>query len=343
MRWPGSQKSPNVKKEHILVVGPSWVGDMVMAQSLFKRLKQRDSEVVIDVLAPEWSLPVIERMPEVRSGVALDVAHGEFGFYKRRRRAKQLRTNHYDQAIVLPRSFKAALVPWFAGIPKRTGFRGESRYGLINDMRVLDKKRLDQTVKRFVALGLDKDEYPDVLPQPELTILPENQHEAKLNLQLPDDRPAVALMPGAEFGPAKCWPLESYSALARLLGDAGYEVWVLGSAKDAAAGRAIAGASTARNLCGKTSLADVIDLLAWCSYAVSNDSGLMHIAAAVGTCVHAIYGSSTPDYTPPLTENKVIHQLQLDCRPCFERECPLGHLNCLNGIAPGAIFASMQR
>lgn len=330
-------------KGRILVVGPSWVGDMIMAQSLFKLLQQRQAECVIDVLAPLWSLPVIERMPEVRQGVAINVAHGEFGLGKRHNIARQLQKNHYDQAIILPRSLKAALVPWFAGIPKRTGFRGETRYGLINDMRELDKKRLDQTVKRFLALGLDKDEDPGVPPQPTLRVSPENQRAAMDRLKVRGDQPVVALMPGAEYGPAKCWPLESYTALASMLHDAGYSVWVLGSANDEAAGRTIADASDARNLCGQTSLEDVIDLLAACRHAVSNDSGLMHVAAAVGTRVHAIYGSSTPKYTPPLTENRVIHNLQLDCSPCFRRECPLGHLNCLNGISPQSVFANMQQ
>ena len=341
--WPDSQADRALDKERILVVGPSWVGDMIMAQSLFKLLKQRQPECLIDVLAPQWSLPVIARMPEVRQGIGVNVSHGEFGFGKRRRLARQLQPNHYDHAIVLPRSFKAALVPWFAGIPRRTGFRGETRYGLINDMRELDKQLLDQTVKRFIALGMDKGEHPGPPLQPELRLSPENQQAAMKRLQLPTDKPAVALMPGAEYGPAKCWPLESYAALARLLDDAGYTVWVLGSANDEAAGEAIAGASTARNLCGQTSLEDAIDLLAHCRHAVSNDSGLMHMAAAVGTRVHAIYGSSTPKYTPPLTANSVIHNLQLDCSPCFKRECPLGHLNCLKGISPEVVYAGIEQ
>jgi len=331
-----------VSKERILIVGPSWVGDMIMAQSLFKLLKQRQPGCAIDVLAPPWSLPVIERMPEVRRGIAVNVAHGEFGFGKRRKLARELQANRYDQAIVLPRSFKSALIPWLAGIPLRTGFRGETRYGLINDMRVLDKKRLDQTVKRFIALGLDNGDHPGEPPQPVLRVSPENQQDALTTFELQRDRPVVALMPGAEYGPAKCWPLDSYAALARLLQDAGYAVWIMGSANDEAAGEAIARASHAINLCGRTSLEDVIDLLACCTDAVSNDSGLMHVAAAVGIRVHAIYGSSTPDYTPPLTPKSVIHDLRLDCSPCFKRECPLGHLKCLKDITPESVFSGLK-
>lgn len=323
-----------------LVVGPSWVGDMVMAQSLFKLLKSRAPDTAIDVLAPGWSLPIVERMPEVRAGIALDVAHGEVGIGKRRAVARDLPA--YDQAIVLPRSLKAALAPFFAGIPVRTGFRGETRYWLINDMRPFDKAVLDQTVKRFTALGLDPGEsLPDKLPNPALDVDAERQRVLIDELGLDTSRPVIAFMPGAEYGPAKCWPLEYFAELARRLDDKGYAVWVLGSAKDAPAGDVIANDSAAVNLCGKTKLADAIDLLALAEQAVSNDSGLMHIAAAVGTHVQAIYGSSSPYFTPPLTDNKTIHYLDLDCSPCFQRECPLGHLDCLRNIRPDSVLLAI--
>lgn len=323
-----------------LVVGPSWVGDMVMAQSLFKLLKARDPDTSIDVVAPGWSLPIVARMPEVRNAYALDVAHGEIGLRKRRAVAREL--PGYDHAIVLPRSLKAALVPFFARVPVRTGFLGEHRYVVINDIRPFDKAVLDQTVKRFAALGLDPDEsLPDELPNPALDVDVDRQRALVDELGLDRDRPAIAFMPGAEYGPAKCWPLPYFAELARGLDQAGYAVWILGSAKDAPAGDAIAADSAALNLCGKTRLADAIDLLALAEQAVSNDSGLMHIAAAVGTHVQAIYGSSSPSFTPPLTDNKTIHYLALDCSPCFERECPLGHLNCLNEIRPEAVRAAI--
>ena len=331
-----------MNKPRILVVGPSWVGDMIMAQSLFKQLRQDQADCEIDVVAPKWSLPVIARMPEVRKGYAIDIGHGEFGLARRRKLARQLRSNCYDRAIVLPRSFKSALVPWFAKIPIRTGFRGEMRYGLINDVRVLDKNILDQTVKKFVALGLAEGAAVKDLKYPALTVSQENQHAVMERLGLQSAKPAVAMMPGAEYGPAKCWPLESFADLARSLDQKGYLVWVLGSASDEAAGAFLADNSPANNLCGKTSLVDVIDLLAHCEHAVSNDSGLMHVAAAVGTHVHAIYGSSSPDYTPPLTERLTIHYQRLNCSPCFKRECPLGHLNCLHGISAKAVLAEFE-
>jgi len=326
-----------------LIVGPSWVGDMVMAQSLFKVLEQRDPERAVDVLAPDWSLPIVARMPEIRHGIASGTAHGEIGIGKRRRIARSLRATAYEHAIILPRSFKSALVPWFAGIPRRTGYRGESRYLLINDARPFSRDVLDQTVKRFVMLGQDVGEsLPGELPNPSLNVSMENQARLIHELDLSTDQPVVAMMPGAEYGPAKCWPHEYFAELAAMLDEAGYTVWVLGSAKDAAAGDAIQGAGAALNLCGKTSLEDVIDLLGACEQAVSNDSGLMHIAAAVGIHVHGIYGSSSPNFTPPLTKRRDIHEMGLDCSPCFERECPLGHLKCLKDLLPDKIFNKIR-
>ena len=318
----------------ILVVGPSWVGDMVMAQSLFRLLKSRSPDRAIDVLAPGWSLPVIARMPEVRNGVDARTEHGELGLGKRRAIARRLRDERYGQAIVLPRSLKAALIPFLAGIPRRTGYRGETRYWLINDMRPLDPA-LDQTVKRFAALGLERNEQAqaDGLPTPALRVDADNGQAVLGRLGLSVEQPVVALLPGAEYGPAKCWPLGHYTALANRLEEAGFATWILGSARDAPAGSRIAAGSRARNLCGKTSLEDAIDLLALCPQVVSNDSGLMHVAAAVGCHVHALYGSSTPDFTPPLTAATDIHYRRLDCSPCFQRRCPLGHLDCLQGIS----------
>jgi len=316
-----------------LLVGPSWVGDMVMAQALFKILKAEEPEQELDVLAPAWSLPIVARMPEIRAGIASETDHGEVGLGKRWRIAARLRAGNYRRAIVLPRSFKSALIPWLAGIPTRTGFRGESRYMLINDVRAFDRERLNQTVKRFAALASTSTEPLPEIPLPSLRVFAERQQQLLARLSLSTERPIVAMMPGAEYGPAKCWPLEYFSELATMLRDSGHAVWIMGSAKEAASGEQIAASSQARNLCGQTALEDVIDLLALCERAVSNDSGLMHIAAAVGVHVHAIYGSSSPAFTPPLGESQDTHYLDLDCSPCFERHCPLGHLRCLKEIS----------
>jgi lipopolysaccharide heptosyltransferase II len=332
--------------DKLLVVGPSWVGDMVMAQSLYRLLKAQEEERAIDVLAPAWSLPLLGRMPEVASGIELPLGHGELGIAVRRRLGRSLR-GRYSRAIVLPRSLKSALVPWFAGIAQRTGFRGEWRYGLINDMRPFDPERLDQTVRRFLALGLGRGDgtLPDP-PEPRLDVDPRAQAAVVERLGLDRQGPVVALMPGAEYGPAKQWPAAHFSALAGRLAAEGATVWILGSARETPLGREIADdAGSARVVClaGETSLVEAVDLLALARVAVSNDSGLMHIAAAVGTHTVAIYGSSTPDFTPPLTTNATIHYRRLGCSPCFKRECPLGHLDCLVGIGVDEVQASVER
>ncbi len=332
--------------QQILVAGPAWVGDMVMAQSLFMTLKQRPFPVEIDVLAPAWSNPILARMPEVREIINLPVSHGEFGLLRRYQLGKSLRAKHYDQAIITPRSYKAALVPFFAKAKQRTGYRGEMRYGVINDIRTLDKNILKQTVQRYVALGLEYE--PDkgasqlpTVPFPNLTVDDENRQRLLTELNLNLDKSVIAFLPGAEYGEAKRWPINYYADLANKLYEQGLQVWILGSEKDHTAAATIAEGNGAVNLCGKTRLEDSIDLLSVCKSAVTNDSGLMHVAAAVGIPLVAIYGSSTPEYTPPLTNKANIQYLALECSPCFKRECPLGHMQCLNDINSEIIFQSV--
>lgn len=318
---------------------------MVMMHSLCQLLRQRDPDVVIDVLAPGWSLPVIGRMNEVREGIESPFSHGVFDWPGRHRVGKSLRDRAYDQAIVLPRSFKAALIPFHAGVPVRTGYRGEMRFGLINDMRDLDKQRLPTTVSRFAALGWPEHEtLPEPLPQPRLRIDPENQANVLARLGLAAGVPVVGMMPGAEYGPAKQWPLQYFADLARVLNSEGRAVWIFGSDKDRRHGEQIAneaGAGTT-NLCGRTSLPDAIDLIALTQQVVSNDSGLMHVAAAAGTAVVAIYGSSSPDYTPPLTDRAVVMRTGIECSPCFDRTCRYGHYRCLREISPQQLHEAMN-
>lgn len=318
---------------------------MVMAQSLFITLKQQYPDCSIDVLAPQWSLPILKRMPEVNQGISADVSHGEFSFFKRRKLGLSLRSKRYSHAIIIPRSWKSALIPFFADIPVRTGYRGEMRYGLINDIRQLDKKVLKQTVQRYVAHAYqNKPQTAPDIPFPELQA-DHNAHARlleKLGLNL--DKPVVCMMPGAEYGPAKQWPIEYYGKLAESLVESGWQVWVLGSAKDKVIGDEIAANNShVFNLCGKTQLVDTVDLLSSAKSVVSNDSGLMHVAAAVGVDINVIYGSSTPDYTPPLTaeNSKHIFYLKLDCSPCFKRVCPLGHTDCLKKITYEALYQSI--
>ncbi|MEJ2508267.1 MAG: lipopolysaccharide heptosyltransferase II [Gammaproteobacteria bacterium] len=332
--------------ERILVVGPAWVGDMVMAQSLFITLRAEHPGASIDVLAPAWSKPILARMPEVDEAVTLPAGHGELGLGARWRLGRSLRTRDYARAIVIPRSLKAALVPWFARIPRRTGYRGEFRYGVLNDIRPLDKTVLTQTVQRYVALGRPRDAVlPPPVPRPHLRIDEVNRTRQLHALGLELDRPVVALMPGAEYGPAKRWPPASFSRVAQGLAESGYRIWLLGSEKDRAIAETIRApvGDAAVNLCGRTRLEDAIDLLSLARAALTNDSGLMHVAAAVGIPLVAIYGSSTPAYTPPLSERARAVYLGLECSPCFERTCPLGHLNCLRQITPERILTEVEQ
>ena len=331
--------------KQILVVGPSWVGDMVMAQSLFMTLKQIYPDADIDVLAPAWSEPILERMPEVRSTIIQPIGHGEFGLLSRYRLGKKLRQKSYDLAVVLPRSFKSALVPYFAHIPNRVSYKGEMRYGLLNDIRPLDKSVLQQTVQRFVALGVSQNsKLPPAIPEPRLSVDKDNQQRLLEELELSLDRPVVGFMPGAEYGPAKRWPEANFASVADYLTNNGYQVWLMGSDKDRIFADTIQQVAKQPlvNLCGKTKLKDVVDLMAAMQFAVTNDSGLMHVAAAVGCKLIAIYGSSTPEYTPPLTSQATILYEGLSCSPCFKRECPLGHTQCLTLITADKVITAIK-
>ena len=325
----------------ILVVAPSWVGDTVMAQPMFKLLHERHANLTLDVLAPPFTLPLLKRMPEVHRGIVARFGHGELKLSERRRLARDLHAEQYDQAIVLPNSLKSALIPLLAKIPLRTGFRGEMRYGFLTDMRHLDERALPKMVERFAALALDRDAaLPHPLPTPRLAV---NAGNAKIIIQkqiLTCDKPVAIFCPGAEYGPAKRWPTEHFGALAKQAFDKGYAVWLIGSPKDAAIGEDIVRASGGAcvNLCGKTSLDDAIDLIGMAALVVTNDSGLMHVAAALDRPTLALYGSSSPAFTPPLSDKAKVIKIDIECSPCFERVCPLGHFNCMRQMTPEQVW-----
>lgn len=330
---------------NILVVGPSWVGDTVISQVMLRLLRERHPDAAIDYLAPPWTLPLLARMPEVRAGIRNPFGHGSLQLRERRNLGLSLRAGRYDQAIVLPNSWKSALPPWFAGIPQRTGFLGEARWGLLNDRRTLDKQAMPQMAQRFAALALPENSaLPAVLPQPHLYSEPAQQQALISRLGLAPSQPAVAFCPGAEYGPAKRWPERHYAALAGEFSARGFAVWLLGSKNDHAAAETIAGMAPGQciNLCGSTDIAEAADLLSAARLVVSNDSGLMHVAAAVGRPLIALYGSSSPVFTPPLSPQAQVLSLNLDCSPCYQRDCPLGHLNCLNGLAPRQIISAID-
>ena len=320
----------------ILIVAPSWVGDAVLAQPLFGRLKERYPGVTVTVLAPSWVLPVLRRMPEVDATVENPFGHGTMGFTERRRFAKTL-AGRYDHAIVLPNSFKSALIPFFAGIPLRTGYIGEARFGLLNDRRRLEEKVLPLMVERFAALAEPPGKaLARPVPPPRLVVDASARDATLARLDLRTDKGVVVFCPGAEYGTAKRWPAAYYAELAETLAHEGRQVWLLGSPKDAASGDEIVRRSGGAcvNLCGSTKLDEAVDLMSCADLVVSNDSGLMHVAAALDRPMIAIFGSSSPRFTPPLSARARVVQLDLPCSPCFKRECPLQHFKCMMDLTP---------
>jgi len=326
----------------VLVVAPSWVGDLVMADTLFKLLKQQAPEALIDVLAPAWALPVAARMREVTNVIELPAGHGEVALGARHRLARELRRRGYSHAYILPRSAKAALVPWLARIPRRIGYRGEWRYGLINRMHRLNPAH-ERLVERYAALAFPAGRpLPGVLPRPALGSDPAVRAKLLRRLGVDPDAAPIVLCPGAEYGPAKRWPVEYYAKLAAELRIAGHAVWIVGSARERPLGEAItAVASGVANLAGETTLDEAVDVLAAAAAVVCNDSGLMHVAAALDRPIVALYGSSSPRYTPPAADRVRILYRGVECSPCFERECPLGHFKCLRGISPAEVRSAL--
>jgi len=317
-----------------LIICPSWVGDMVMAQSLFKAIKLRYPHTTIEVLAPQWSYSLTARMPEISDRIPMSLKHGEFGLSERRQLAKKLKTENYERCFVLPNSWKSALIPFLAKIPKRIGWRGEWRYGLLNDIRVLDKQRYPLMVERYIALAYEQESSLPAL-RPSLVTEADNVQNALANYALSLDKPILVLCPGAEFGPSKRWPEEYYATLSNHYLEKNWQVWIFGSAKDSEVAQKIQAQThnQAIDLTGRTSLGDAIDLMSLAKLVVTNDSGLMHIAAALSVPLVALYGSTSPGFTPPLSDQVKIVKENISCSPCFKRTCPLGHHQCMRNLS----------
>ncbi len=332
----------------ILLVGPSWVGDMVMCHSLVRQLKSVPG-TEITVLAPSWTLPVLARMRGVDHSIELPFKHGELNMSGRYHLAKSLREYHFSLALVLPGSWKSALIPWLAGIPHRIGYVGEQRWLLLTEPRRLNKTALPKTVQRFTALSAPAcDPIPKLgdLPWPQLQSSATTQRETLQAVGIAAPQQAVlGLCPGAEYGPSKQWPAHHFSSVADEFSKRGWLIWLFGSSRDAAFAQQIIGLSKAPlvNLCGSTSLLQALDLLALCSAVISNDSGLMHIAAALQRPLVALYGSSSPDTTPPLCKQSRILYQAIDCSPCFQRHCPLQHHRCMQELAPELVVSALDQ
>ena len=313
--------------QRILVVAPNWIGDALMAQPLLARLREKRPGVALHMLAPEWVAPIARRMPEVDEVIPVAFRHGALQLGSRWKLGRALKAHHYREAIVLPNSWKAALVPFFADIPVRTGYVGEARYGLLNRLH----RRPDREMRRHYARLVDA---ADAEWLPEVTLRVDAAQIAATQKRFDIRGRYAVLCPGAEYGPAKRWPY-----FAELAGRIGIPVVLLGSAKDAAAGAGIGGT----NLVGKTTLDEAIELIAGAEVVVSNDSGLMHVAAALGRPLVALFGSSSPEKTPPAPGRSQVLWLKVECSPCYERECPLGHFKCMREMSVDMVLAEVAK
>jgi heptosyltransferase II len=331
------------QRQHLsnsLVIAPQWIGDAVMTEPLLRRLHARGERLTVGALP--WVAPVYRAMPQVADVIEFPFAHGGLQLKARRSIAKQVE-GRFDTAYVLPNSLKSALLPFLASIPRRVGYLGEARVGLLTH-RLKNPKTKPPMVAFYSALSGDKQGLESDRPQ--LRSAPAQIEAVLKQLQLPSGGYYV-FAPGAEYGPAKRWPVIHFAELAKSLA---HPVVLLGSAKEADLCEEIsqiAGEGKCLDLAGKTSLEHAFALIAGSRAMVSNDSGLMHVAAAFGVPQVAVFGSSSPLHTPPLNEKAQVvwlkedaaYQPPLDCAPCFERECPLGHTRCLYDVTPERVRA----
>lgn len=302
-----------------------------MAQPLLARLRARHPGARIEALAPPWVAPVLRRMPEVDEVIEADLRHGRLQLAERWRLGRELSTRGYAAAYVLPNSLKSALIPFLAGIPERIGYLGEQRYGLVNRRVAAPREGTAGNNREPMPVHyarLAGEDSGASLTAPRLTT-PPNDTAARFGIE----GPYVVLCPGAEYGPAKRWPY--FAELSQAIDGT---VVVLGSASDAPAASGLRGV----HLVGRTSLAEAIDLIAGARAVVSNDSGLMHVAAATGTPQVALFGSSSPEHTPPQSAAARVLWLRIECSPCFQRECPLGHFRCMRELGTARVLAELR-
>jgi len=331
-----------------LVISPNWIGDAVMAQPLLRLLKQAHPERAIDVLAPPQVVPVWRRIQEADDILVTPFRHRALQLGERFRYARLLRGRGYSDAYVLPNTLKYALIPWLARIPRRVGYKGEMRYGMVNVMHHDD--RPPRSMVPFYAALAHEPELPLQAKgfRPCLVVGGEESEAVGQRLGIDLGRPLVVFAPGAEFGIAKRWPPAHYGALAREVVRTvpGAQLALMGSPNDRETCEQVQGfagdaAASLINLAGQTSLDDAIALLAQATAVVSNDSGLLHIASALNRPVVALYGSTDPNYAPPLSDMARTVSLRLACSPCRQRECPLGHHDCMNKMTVERVWGEL--
>lgn len=331
-----------------LVIAPQWIGDAVMTEPLLRRLHARGERLTVGALP--WVAPVYRAMPQVADVIEFPFQHGGLQFKARRALAKRIE-GRFSRAYVLPNSLKSALLPFLASIPERIGYLGEARVGLLTH-RLKNPKNKPPMVAFYSALSGERDVADD---KPQLRLDASVVDTVLLELGLKRGS-YVVMAPGAEFGPAKRWPVVRFSEVASNIAGAGRSVVLLGSGKEAELCDEIAAPVNAvhpgrcLNLAGKTSLLQALGLINASHRTLTNDSGLMHVAAAFGVPQVAVFGSSSPLHTPPLSDeaqviwlkNDAAYQPPLDCAPCFERECPLGHTRCLNDISAARVLHALN-
>jgi heptosyltransferase II len=326
----------------ILIVPYMWIGDFVRCHSVVKVLRQRFPDRPVDVLTTSLCAPLADYMPGIRQAIVADLPRGRLALSQQRALARRLKREDYGMALTMPRTWKAALAPFLAGIPQRIGFAGEARFVLLNDVRFGEKKlprMVDRCAMRALPRGAAQ---PPDWPLPELEVPASEIAAWRIRRGLTEDRPIVTLAPGA-VGPAKRWTTEGYAALARRLIADGATVWVLGGPGEKAIATEIAATGGALDLTG-TDLRDAIIALAAASVAVSNDSGLLHVAAATGTPSIGIFGPTSPWHWAPLNPLADVIETtsELPCRPCHKPVCRLVHHRCMRDIAPEQVVAAAR-
>ena len=338
----------------ILIIAPNWIGDAVMTQPLLAALKSQYPASTIDVLASTWVAPIYRACSEVNHVIEANFQHKQLQWGLRKQLANDLRSRGYQACFILPNSLKSALIPWMANIPFRIGYRGELRFGLINiALNNPSKINRPPMVEHYLALSqLLSDEETlaakTLTPKLNVSSSAKQSIDKKLSDANIDSKSVFIFCPGAEYGPTKRWPASHFAELANHLAQQlpNANIILLGSKSDHELAEAILQQSQdsvkIHNWCGNTSLDEAIALIGVAKAVVSNDSGLMHIAAALKTPQIAIFGSSDPAHTPPLSENAKVIWLNLPCSPCHKKECPLGHLKCLNDILPQQVLATLN-
>ena len=317
-----------------------------MSHSLIRRLARMHTAASIDVFSSHALIHIFEQMSEIDEIIENPFGHGQLNLRDRLEVARDIKSRRYDTTYVLPNSLKSALIPFFAKIPNRVGYTGEFRFGLINRRHTLDKNKYPLLASQYLQLAeTDPSDSITLSEYPALTVAQRDLGQTLERFNVDPMRPYICLCPGAEYGPAKRWPQEHFTRLAQKLADNHFHTITLGGENDMKIGAMIYKNThqETQDLTGKTTVKEAIQLIAGATCVVTNDSGLMHVAAALSRPLIALFGSSSPEYTPPLSDKAKVLTRALPCSPCFKRVCPLGHTNCLKDITVDEVFINILK